>query len=83
MVMKLRVGLLSILFCFVISLSALGMDFESFLQEASKTGITIERTDEYVAWTGPYGGKIKPNGPLAGKKIGLVVGCDFSDWQAY
>lgn len=75
--------LVSILLCLAVSLSAFGMDFESFLQEAGKTGITIERTDEYIAWTGPYGGKIKPNGPLAGKKIGLVVGCDFSDWQAY
>ncbi|MBC7189539.1 DJ-1/PfpI family protein, partial [Candidatus Aerophobetes bacterium] len=57
--------------------------FYSFLQEAGKTGITIQRVDGVIAWTGPYGGKIKPYGPLAGKKIGIVVGCDFSDWQAY
>jgi len=80
-----KVGLVGyvVTLCFLIASVALGMDFEAFLQEAAKTGITIERTDEYIAWTGPYGGKIKPNGPLAGKKIGLVVGCDFSDWQAY
>jgi len=59
------------------------LSFSSFLQEAGKTGIIIERVDGAIAWTGPYGGKIKPYGPLAGKKIGIVVGCDFSDWQAY
>lgn len=63
--MKLKgIVLVSIFLCLAVSLSAFGMDFESLLQEAGKTGITIERTDEYIAWTGPYGGKIKPNGPL-------------------
>jgi|GEM_PF-6937855 len=54
------------------------MDFDFFLQEAQKTGITIEKIDGVIAWTGEYGGKIKPNGPLAGKKIGILVGCDFT-----
>ncbi|MEO0278987.1 MAG: DJ-1/PfpI family protein [candidate division WOR-3 bacterium] len=80
----LKVGILSALCIFTLALSAaIALDFDSFLQEAAKTGITIEKVDNVIAWTGPYGGKIKPNGPLAGKKIGLVVGCDFSDWQAY
>ncbi|MDI9389970.1 MAG: DJ-1/PfpI family protein, partial [Synergistota bacterium] len=55
----------------------------SYVSVAEKTGISIIQEDGVIAWTGPYGGKIKPNGPLAGKKIGLIVGCEFSDWQAY
>jgi protease I len=54
-----------------------------FLKVAKETGISITQDGTATAWTGPYGGKIKPQGPLAGKKIGLVVGCEFSDWQAY
>ena len=55
----------------------------SYVSVAEKTGISIIQEEGVTAWTGPYGGKIKPNGPLAGKKIGLIVGCEFSDWQAY
>ncbi|MCX5919162.1 MAG: DJ-1/PfpI family protein [Deltaproteobacteria bacterium] len=55
----------------------------SFLKVAEETGISITKDGSATAWTGPYGGKIKPKGPLAGKKIGLVVACEFSDWQAY
>jgi len=54
-----------------------------FLDIAKQTGISIIQDGSATAWTGPYGGKIKPKGPLAGKKIGLVVACEFSDWQAY
>jgi len=54
-----------------------------YISVAEKTGISIIQEEGVTAWTGPYGGKIKPNGPLAGKKIGLIVGCEFSDWQAY
>lgn len=54
-----------------------------FMKVAQGTGIDIVKDETAIAWTGPYGGKIKPKGPLAGKKIGLVVGCEFSDWQAY
>jgi len=60
-----------------------GFTAAGFLEECKKTGIEIVEVDGVIAWTGPLGGKIKPYGPLAGKKIGLVVGCDFSDWQAY
>ncbi len=54
-----------------------------FLKVAEGTGISITKDGSAIAWAGPHGGKIKPKGPLAGKKIGLVVGCEFSDWQAY
>jgi len=79
----LKIGMLVSLLCFATTVATWGMDFSFFLHEAGKTGITIQRVDGVIAWTGPYGGKIKPYGPLAGKKIGIVVGCDFSDWQAY
>ncbi|BER92941.1 DJ-1/PfpI family protein [Atrimonas thermophila] len=78
-----RAVVLVSLLCFGFVGVSWGMDFDSFLQEAQKTGITIEKIGEVIAWTGEYGGKMKPNGPLAGKKIGILVGCDFSDWQAY
>ena len=55
----------------------------SYVSVAKKTGISIIQEEGVTAWTGPYGGKIKPNGRLAGNKIGLIVGCEFSDWQAY
>jgi protease I len=55
----------------------------NFLEIAGQTGISIIQDGSATAWTGPYGGKTKPRGPLVGKKIGLVVACEFSDWQAY
>ena len=55
----------------------------NYLDVAKKTGIDLVQENGVTSWRGPFGGKIKPNGPLAGKKIGLVVGCEFSDWQAY
>ena len=54
-----------------------------FLSVAKSTGIDIIEEGGVTAWTGEYGGKVKPQGPLAGKKIGIMVGCEFSDWQAY
>lgn len=66
-----------------LSLLVSGMDFQTFLEHAKKTGITIQQIDQAIVWTGPYGGTIKPTGPLAGKRIGILAACDFSDWQAY
>lgn len=54
-----------------------------FLDVAKSTGIKIVEEDGVTAWVGPYGGKVKPQGPLAGKKVAIAVGCEFSDWQAY
>jgi putative intracellular protease/amidase len=75
------VGLVLIGLC--ISGVADGITASDLLGEIKKTGIEIVEVDGVIAWTGPLGSKIKPYGPLAGKKIGLVIGCDFSDWQAY
>jgi len=73
----LGIVLVIILVCFGTSVP--GSADSSFLKIAAETGITITKDGSAVAWTGQYGGKIKPKGPLAGKKIGLVVGCEFSD----
>ncbi len=55
-----------------------------YLEIAQKTGITIQKdADGAIIWTGKYGGQNKPNGPLTGKKIGLLAASEFSDHQAY
>ena len=54
-----------------------------YLKIAKKTGITIKKDGDVIIWTGKLGGNNKPNGPLKGKKIGILVGCEFSDHQAY
>ncbi|UCF92225.1 MAG: DJ-1/PfpI family protein [Desulfobacterales bacterium] len=55
-----------------------------YLEIARKTGITItEDADGVITWTGEFGGQNKPNGPLKGKKIGVLAASEFSDHQAY
>lgn len=39
-----------------------------FLKVAKETGIEIVEEDGVTIWKGPHGGKMKPKGPLAGKK---------------
>jgi putative intracellular protease/amidase len=56
---------------------------EDFLEMARETGIEVTEKDGVTAWHGPYGGNVKPRGPLAGKKIGCFVATEFSDFQAY
>jgi len=55
-----------------------------FMDVAKSTGINIA-TDEngVIIWSGKWGGVQKAQGPLAGKTIGILVACEFSDWQAY
>ena len=53
------------------------------LDLAKQTGIDIVQDGNVIAWAGPYGGNNKPQGPLAGKKIGVIVASEFSDFQAY
>ena len=50
---------------------------------AKRTGIEIVQDGDVIAWAGSYGGNNKPMGPLTGKRIGLVVASEFSDFQAY
>jgi protease I len=54
-----------------------------FLDVAKETGITIEQIGNVTVWKGKYGGNTKPSGPLLGKRIGVIVASEFSDWQAY
>lgn len=54
-----------------------------FLSTAEETGVTIRQEDSVKIWEGPVSGKMKPNGPLAGKVIGVLVASEFSDFQAY
>ncbi len=53
------------------------------LELARRTGIDIVQEGQVLAWAGRYGGNNKPRGPLAGKKVGVLVASEFSDFQAY
>jgi len=53
------------------------------LELARSTGIDIVQDGSVIAWAGPYGGNNKPQGPLAGKTVGVIVASEFSDFQAY
>jgi protease I len=54
-----------------------------FMNAAKMTGIEIVQDGTVTGWAGKYGGNIKPNGPLKGKRIGVITASEFSDWQAY
>jgi len=54
-----------------------------FLDVAKQTGVTIRQEGEVLIWEGPVSGKMKPQGPLAGKTIGVIIASEFSDFQAY
>jgi protease I len=54
-----------------------------FLNIARKTGVEIVEKDGLTIWQGPVSGKKKPQGPLAGKRIGVIVASEFSDFQTY
>jgi hypothetical protein len=81
--MKQVIGIVLGISIMLFGITTLSLAESPFLKVAQGTGIAIVKDGDVTAWTGPYGGKIKPKGPLAGKKIALVVGCEFSDWQAY
>jgi len=68
----------------LIFLFCTGSVLADFLDVARKTGITVQQdADGAVIWTGKFGGQNKPNGPLGGKKIGVMAASEFSDHQAY
>ena len=56
--MKLVVGLVLVGLC--ISGVADGITATDLLGEIKKTGIEIAEVEGVIAWTGPFGGKIKP-----------------------
>ena len=56
----------------------MGANFENdFLKVARSTGIDIFERDGRYFWQGPVSGKRKPQGPLAGKKIGIIVASEL------
>lgn len=59
------------------------MDAQAYLEIARRTGITIGSADGVTIWQGPTAGLRKAAGPMAGKRIGVLVASEFSDFQAY
>ena len=59
------------------------MNRQAYLEIVRKTGVTIATEDDVIIWQGPETGKTKPEGPLAGKTVGVLVASEFSDFQAY
>lgn len=53
------------------------------IHEARSTGVEIVQEEDVLLWQGLVSGKRKPIGPLVGKRIGLLVASEFSDFQAY
>ena len=63
--------------------AATGDEASNFLDTARQTGVTIEEESGVQIWQGPATGKMKPVGPLSGKRIGILAASEFSDFQAY
>jgi protease I len=58
----------------------------SFMEAVKKTGVRVFQDGTATIWDGregKYGGQRKPVGPLVGKKVGLLIAAEFSDYQAY
>lgn len=81
--MEKAIGIILAISLMLFGIATISSAASPFLGVAKETGIDILKDGTATAWAGPFAGKIKPKGPLAGKKIGLVVGSEFSDWQAY
>ncbi len=63
--------------------AAMGDNASNFLNTARQTGVTIEEDSGVQIWHGPAAGRMKPAGPLRGKKICVLAASEFSDFQAY
>ena len=59
------------------------MTAEQFLEQAGASGVRVRTVDDRVIWDGPASGTVKPQGPLAGRRVALVVAAEFSDFQMY
>ena len=69
----------------IFSLGTVSAQVSPFLDIARKTGVDIQvqEAGKIKIWKGPYTGKRKPVGPLAGRTIGVLAASEFSDFQAY
>ena len=56
---------------------------DEMIKLAQQTGIEVVEENGVLSWRGKYGGRVKPNGPLKGKRIGILIASEFSDFQAY
>ena len=74
-------SLLAIIGCIFFS-GVFSANAQSFIQTAKETGVTIREEGDVRIWEGPYTGKMKPEGPLSEKTIGVLVASEFSDFQA-
>jgi protease I len=68
---------------FIFFLSIISVHAQSFIEIVKETGVTIKEEGNVKIWEGPVVGKMKPNGPLTGKRIGVLVASEFSDFQAH
>lgn len=59
------------------------MTAQQIIENGRARGIDITSDDSVTVWSGDATGKPKPNGPLTGKRCGLLVAPEFSDFQAY
>lgn len=59
------------------------MTQSEFLSVARSTGVDVIQEDACIIWQGEHAGKPKPRGPLVGKRVGVIVAAEFSDFQAY
>ncbi|MBA7547390.1 hypothetical protein ES705_39809 [subsurface metagenome] len=68
---------------FMFFLSVISTHAQSFIEIAKETGVTIKEEGNVKIWESSVAGKMKPNGPLTGKTIGVLVASEFSDFQAH
>jgi protease I len=59
------------------------MKKSEIIESGRARGIEIADEAGATIWRGSATGKKKPSGPLAGRRVGLIVAPEFSDFQAY
>ena len=63
---RLIIGTMLAIIVLFLGSKTLALAASPFLKVAAETGIDIVKQDSATIWAGPYGGKIKPIGPLLG-----------------
>jgi len=83
MIKKLTIGITCLASLSWILFSGFSLSWAgSFLDVAKQTGVEIIRDGKAWIWK-THGGVTKPQGPLVGKKVGIIAASEFSDFQAY